>query len=111
MEPHEWPDDITKWPVSIAGGTGPCGQSEHGIYIPFCGATAVLVEGVSAACCHKYQIKAATALSSQGLKPANNKSFPVAPKALKALSPARVTGQWGLTQLKCCFHPLLERRC
>jgi len=23
MEPHEWPDDITKWPVSIAGGTEP----------------------------------------------------------------------------------------
>lgn len=23
MEPHEWPDDITKWPVSMARGTGP----------------------------------------------------------------------------------------
>lgn len=47
MEPHEWPDDITKWPVSIAGGTGPVLAS--GISTPLFRATALLLEAVSAA--------------------------------------------------------------
>lgn len=27
MEPHEWPDDITKWPVSMARGTARAGAA------------------------------------------------------------------------------------
>lgn len=27
MEPHEWPDDITKWPVSMARGQGLMGSA------------------------------------------------------------------------------------
>lgn len=55
MEPHEWPDDITKWPVSMEGGTEPAGQLGDGICIPLCRATAPLAEGDgSLLCCHKH---------------------------------------------------------
>lgn len=44
MEPHAWPDDITKWPVSKPMAQSLYGQLERGICIPLCGATAVVLK-------------------------------------------------------------------
>lgn len=70
MEPHEWPDDITKWPVSMARGTGPAWAVECGICIPLCRATAVLVGGqgpwCSFCCLSQTPAQGIRALPSQG---------------------------------------------
>lgn len=100
MEPHEWPDDITKWPVSMARGTGPAWQQLHcGVCIPLCRASAVLLGGQGLWCnfCYLSQTPAqgSRTLASQGSKPSNNKCFPV---PAKALDPVRVTGRWKQTQ-------------
>lgn len=44
MEPHAWPDDITKWPVSKPVAQSLYRQLERGICISLCGATAVVLK-------------------------------------------------------------------
>lgn len=95
MEPHEWPDDITKWPVSMARGTVCHGQLPCGICIPLCRASAGLLGGLglwcSSCCLSQTPAQGSRAVPSQGSKPSNNRNCPV---PAKALDPVRVTERW-----------------